>query len=72
VLDLTPNYEGVSAWFNNAATVAERLKVSADKEEGRFTDERKANKILRCIKRLSREGKYQHSSLLPFKSLGSL
>ncbi|KAG1959286.1 4F2 cell-surface antigen heavy chain-like [Pimephales promelas] len=26
VLDLTPNYEGVSAWFNNAATVAERLK----------------------------------------------
>uniref|UniRef100_A0A673H9D1 4F2 cell-surface antigen heavy chain-like n=1 Tax=Sinocyclocheilus rhinocerous TaxID=307959 RepID=A0A673H9D1_9TELE len=30
VLDLTPNYEGVSAWFNNAASVAERLKVSAD------------------------------------------
>ncbi|XP_051564720.1 4F2 cell-surface antigen heavy chain-like [Myxocyprinus asiaticus] len=26
VLDLTPNYEGDSAWFNNAATVAERLK----------------------------------------------
>ncbi|XP_051757258.1 4F2 cell-surface antigen heavy chain-like [Ctenopharyngodon idella] len=26
VLDLTPDYEGVSAWFNNAATVAERLK----------------------------------------------
>uniref|UniRef100_A0A8C1A0W0 Solute carrier family 3 member 2a n=1 Tax=Cyprinus carpio carpio TaxID=630221 RepID=A0A8C1A0W0_CYPCA len=26
VLDLTPNYEGVSAWFNNAASVAERLK----------------------------------------------
>ncbi|XP_067302464.1 amino acid transporter heavy chain SLC3A2-like [Pseudorasbora parva] len=26
VLDLTPNYEGVSAWFNNAATVAERLR----------------------------------------------
>ncbi|CAM4515588.1 unnamed protein product [Leuciscus chuanchicus] len=26
VLDLTPNYEGVSAWFNSAATVAERLK----------------------------------------------
>ncbi|XP_051576402.1 4F2 cell-surface antigen heavy chain-like [Myxocyprinus asiaticus] len=26
VLDLTPNYEGISAWFNNAATVAERLK----------------------------------------------
>lgn len=29
MLDLTPDYEGVSAWFNNAATVAERLKVSA-------------------------------------------
>ncbi|XDV18951.1 hypothetical protein PO909_024541 [Leuciscus waleckii] len=26
VLDLTPNYEGVSAWFNSAAAVAERLK----------------------------------------------
>ncbi|XP_016366421.1 4F2 cell-surface antigen heavy chain-like [Sinocyclocheilus rhinocerous] len=26
VLDLTPNYEGVSVWFNNAASVAERLK----------------------------------------------
>ncbi|KAK9972163.1 hypothetical protein ABG768_025489 [Culter alburnus] len=26
VLDLTPDYEGVSAWFNSAATVAERLK----------------------------------------------
>uniref|UniRef100_A0A671PAZ0 4F2 cell-surface antigen heavy chain-like n=2 Tax=Sinocyclocheilus anshuiensis TaxID=1608454 RepID=A0A671PAZ0_9TELE len=26
VLDVTPNYEGVSAWFNNAASVAERLK----------------------------------------------
>lgn len=26
VLDLTPNYKGVSAWFNNAATVAEKLK----------------------------------------------
>ncbi|XP_052417532.1 4F2 cell-surface antigen heavy chain-like [Carassius gibelio] len=26
VLDLTPNYEGVSAWFNNAASVAEQLK----------------------------------------------
>lgn len=26
VLDLTPNYEGVSAWFNNAASVADRLK----------------------------------------------
>ncbi|XP_073692439.1 amino acid transporter heavy chain SLC3A2-like [Garra rufa] len=26
VLDLTPNYEGASAWFNNAASVAERLR----------------------------------------------
>ncbi|XP_067257841.1 amino acid transporter heavy chain SLC3A2-like isoform X2 [Chanodichthys erythropterus] len=26
VLDLTPDYEGVSAWFINAATVAEQLK----------------------------------------------
>ncbi|XP_016143447.1 4F2 cell-surface antigen heavy chain-like [Sinocyclocheilus grahami] len=26
VLDLTPNHEGVSAWFNNAASVADRLK----------------------------------------------
>ncbi|XP_077083812.1 amino acid transporter heavy chain SLC3A2-like [Siphateles boraxobius] len=26
VLDLTPNYEGVSVWFNSAANVAERLK----------------------------------------------
>uniref|UniRef100_A0A8C1WT79 Solute carrier family 3 member 2a n=1 Tax=Cyprinus carpio TaxID=7962 RepID=A0A8C1WT79_CYPCA len=26
VLDLTPNYKGVSAWFNNAASVAEQLK----------------------------------------------
>lgn len=31
MLDLTPDYEGVSAWFNSAATVAERLKVSAVK-----------------------------------------
>nr|AAI59203.1 Slc3a2 protein [Danio rerio] len=26
VLDLTPNYRGVSSWFNNAASVAEKLK----------------------------------------------
>ncbi|XP_059358405.1 4F2 cell-surface antigen heavy chain-like [Carassius carassius] len=26
VLDLTPNYQGVSAWFNNTASVAEQLK----------------------------------------------
>ncbi|XP_051576417.1 4F2 cell-surface antigen heavy chain-like [Myxocyprinus asiaticus] len=26
VLDLTPNYESVSAWFNNTASVAEKLK----------------------------------------------
>lgn len=30
VLDLTPNYEGVSAWFNNAASVAERLKEACE------------------------------------------
>ncbi|XP_072542906.1 amino acid transporter heavy chain SLC3A2-like [Salminus brasiliensis] len=26
VLDLTPNYEGAAAWFNNAAAVGEKLK----------------------------------------------
>lgn len=26
VLNLTPNYKGISVWFNNAATVAEQLK----------------------------------------------
>uniref|UniRef100_A0A673M6Y0 4F2 cell-surface antigen heavy chain-like n=1 Tax=Sinocyclocheilus rhinocerous TaxID=307959 RepID=A0A673M6Y0_9TELE len=38
VLDLTPNYEGVSVWFNNAASVAERLKVSLVKTNGRQTE----------------------------------
>ncbi|XP_056605596.1 4F2 cell-surface antigen heavy chain-like isoform X1 [Triplophysa dalaica] len=28
VLNLTPNYEGPSAWFSNASTVAEKLKTS--------------------------------------------
>jgi len=45
VLDLTPNYEGVSAWFNNAATVAERLKVSADKERGDLLMREKATRF---------------------------
>lgn len=42
MLDLTPNYGGASVWFDSAAAVAERLKVSADKK--------------RCVKSLSREG----------------
>ncbi|KAL7880271.1 hypothetical protein SRHO_G00025250 [Serrasalmus rhombeus] len=28
VLDLTPNYEGATAWFNNAASVAEQFKAA--------------------------------------------
>jgi len=31
VLNLTPNYEKPSVWFNNVTTVAEKIKVSADK-----------------------------------------
>lgn len=52
MLDLTPNYEGVSAWFNSAAAVAERLKVSADKKG---VDLLMREKATRGIKRLSRE-----------------
>lgn len=33
VLNLTPNYDGASVWFNNVTAVAEKIEVSDDKKK---------------------------------------